>query len=510
MTRRCVLFLDSEGLAAWFWRGGWLERGPDFSPDEEGFGAFETWLAMQSGTHFTLLADCVEEGFQFETIPYVVGRDRAALLSRKLAQLFYGSPYVSSVSLGRERGGRRDERMLFVALTRPAQLEPWMERLRAADVVIVGITTTALLISATLRQSLRVLPRVLTVCRTATGIRQTLFEDGRLRFSRLAVLPPNGPNWTESVLFEVQKTYQYLVAQRSIARNSTLSVVVLANAVEHAALRAACGDNELFSFSLLDLGDRERGLGLRTPSHESDATLLLAHLAARDTGTVQLAPSRDRHSYRWWLAQRTTLAVGVIGLILSMLIALRTEIDTRALDQASDEIRLDTQARQLRYERLLSTMPRLPASVESIQGVVRELDEIAVLGRGPGPALVRISRVLNRHPEIDLQRLEWSLPDRILADVGQAGAKSADKAPQIGSIAVLTARLSTSTPLSQRETVEAVNQILEDMRREGAIDATVLRLPFDYGSDRTLRSANGDSSGAEVSLRVSFPVESRS
>ena len=156
-------------------------------------------------------------------------------------------------------------------------------------------------------------------------------------------------------------------------------------------------------------------------------------------------------------------------------------------------------------------MPRLPASVESIQGVVRELDEIAVLGRGPGPVLVRISRVLNRHPEIDLQRLEWSLPDRILADVGQAGAtKSADKAPQIGSIAVLTARLNTSTPLSQRETVEAVNQILEDMRREGAVDASVLRLPFDYGSDRTLRSANGDSSGAEVSLRVSFPVESRS
>jgi hypothetical protein len=510
MTRRCALFLDSEGLAAWFWRGGWLERGPDFTPDEEGFGAFQAWLATQAGTHFTLLADCVEEGFQYESIPYVVGRDRAALLSRKLAQLFYGSPYVAGLSLGRERGGRRDERMLFLALTRPAQLEPWMERLRGADVVIVGITTTALLIGATLR-SLRMQPRILAVCRTATGIRQTLFEDGRLRFSRLAVLPPNGPNWTESVLFEVQKTYQYLVAQRSLARNTTLPVVVLADAAEHAALRAACGDNELFSFALLDLGERERSLGLRKPSHASDATQLLAHLAARDAGAIQLAPSRDRYSYRWWLAQRATLAVGAVGLILSMLVALRTEIDTRALEQTSDEIRLDTQARQLRYERLLSTMPRLPASVESIQGIVRELDEIAMLGRGPGPALVRISRVLTRHPEIDLQRLEWSLPDHILADVARAGpAASADKAPLIGSVAVLTARLNASTPLSQRETVEAVNQILEDMRREGAVEASVLRLPFDYGSDRTLRSAGSDSSGTEVSLRVSFPADNRS
>ncbi len=511
MTRRCVLSLDSEALVAWFWRAGQLEHGPAFAADDTGFAAFETWLATQTGALFTLLADCVEEGFLFETVPYVVGRDRTALRNRKQSQHFYGSPYVTSLSLGRERSGRRDERMLFIALTRPAQLDPWMERLRYADVVIAGITTPALLIGAALRPLLRSHSRVLAVCRTATGIRQTLFEDGRLRFSRLAVQASNGPEWSGNVLFEVQKTYQYLVAQRSLARNTPLAVAVLADSAEHAALRAACGDSDLLRFSLLDLGERERGLGLRSHSPDSDATQLLTHLAARRNSAVQLAPASDRKAYRWWLAQRATLAAGLFGLVLALLIAVRTELDTRTLDQTRNEIRHDMQLRQLRYDSLLATMPKLPASVEAIQAVVQELDEIGRLGLGPGPALKRISRVLDRHPEIDLQRLEWSLPEHVLADVSQIAAQeSANQTPRIGSVAVLTARLNANAPQSQRETVALVNLILEDLRREGAIEASVLRLPFDYGSDRTLRSAEGNASAAEVSLKVSFPVEVRS
>lgn len=509
MTQRCILFLDFEGVAAWFWRRGWLRRGPCFAPDDEGLQSFATWLGSQAGTHFTLVADCVEEGFQFENVPFVTGRDRTALLSRKLTQLFYGSPYSAGMSCGRERSGRRDEQILFVALTRPSQLEPWMERLRAADVVIVGITTTALLVGAALRNPARQSSRTLIVCRTAAGIRQTLLEEGRLRFSRLATLPGNDTDWSNSVMFEIQKTYQYLVAQRAIARNSRLAVSVLADTSEHPALREACSSSDLIEVSLLDLADRIRSVGLRAANCGSDATQLLIHLAARGKSAAQLAPAQDRQSYRWWLAQRATLAIGAIGLVAALLISLETEINTRSLDQAKEDIRLDSQARHLRYERLLATMPKLPAAIDSIQGVVREIDQIAALDTGPTQALSHISRVMDRHPEVDIQRIEWSLPDLTLANLGKNATQEAPNPQEsAATIIILDARLNSGTPLSQRETVEVVHRILEDMRREGAQEASVIRLPFEYGSDRTLRSA-AESTNDGVSLRISFPIEKR-
>ncbi|MCL2656791.1 MAG: hypothetical protein FWD62_05105 [Betaproteobacteria bacterium] len=514
MTRRCILMLDSEGIRAWFWRAGWLAEGPQFPSGEEGYNAFAAWLGSQSGTHITLVADYVEEGFQFETIPYVTGRDRKALLSRKQGQLFYGSPYASAIPLGRERGGRRDERVLFVALTRPALLEPWVERLRRADTVIAGISTTALLIGGALRQQqFRAQAHLLTVCQTTAGIRQTLFEDGKLRFSRLAARSPNDPDWSESVFFEVQKTYQYLVAQRALVRGSQLAVAIFAAFEEHTALRTHCTDNDLLSFTLLDIAEQARQLGLRNQLSSSDASPLLAQLAVRNTGPTQLAPARDRQSYHWWLAQRITLYAGVCGLILALGLAAKTEMDTRTLLQTRDEIRLDTQANQFRYERLLASLPQLPAPVDSIQGVIGELDQLTKLGDGPTPDLVRISRVLNRHPEIELQRVDWTLPDQAPATVGSAPGSTQDVQREARSITLLYARLLSNSPLSQRETVDAVNMLLDDLRREGALEASVQRLPFEYGSDRTLRSANENNTSEtrriDVVLRISFPIGNR-
>jgi hypothetical protein len=101
--------------------------------------AFSEYLSKHRGSIFALLADLADEGFQIESLPYTQGADRQALLSRKLGQYFYGSPLATALSFGRDKGGRRDEKFLFTALTRPQQVEPWLAALRAVEAPLAGV-----------------------------------------------------------------------------------------------------------------------------------------------------------------------------------------------------------------------------------------------------------------------------------------------------------------------------------------------------------------------------------
>jgi hypothetical protein len=69
-----------------------------------------------------------EEGFQLEDLPYVQGGDRNALLQRRLSQYYYNTPLSAAISLGRAKEGRRDEKVLFAALTRVETFTPGWKR----------------------------------------------------------------------------------------------------------------------------------------------------------------------------------------------------------------------------------------------------------------------------------------------------------------------------------------------------------------------------------------------
>lgn len=516
MSNRHLLYLDASGLRAWRWRAGRLQQEPFFSATEIGHSGFATWLTLHRGAHFTLVTDCVEEGFQIETLPYVVGTDRQALIVRKQAQLFYGSPFVTALSLGRERGGRRDERLLFAALTRPAMLEPWMERLRAADAVLTGITTTAFLVGELLQTQLRGYTRLLVVCLSPAGVRQTLFDEGRLRFSRLATTTDaNTVSWELSIPFEVQKTYQYLVAQRIVTRGAALTVAVIGHPQEATALHAACKDGELLHYQILDLQTLADATGLNEPLMRSDALPALLHVAARRSTAQQFAPTKDRVNYRWWIAQRTAYAIGFVGLLAMLGLAAKTMLEAREREAATTDIRLDARTRTLHFERLLASLPHLPATLESLRASVDQIESIDAQANGPAQGFIQISRVMDHHPQVQLQRLEWVIGTRVQRLVGEVNAPATQRPPPAMPAGIpvqesayslrLSARLLDDPPLSQRETVEAINTFVADIKREGGAQrVTVLHMPFEFTSDRTLRNTSGKDKQAAFEVQADF------
>ncbi|MBL8488261.1 MAG: hypothetical protein JNK22_14355, partial [Rhodocyclaceae bacterium] len=282
MPARHVLFLDGSRLDAFRWHDGRLDAEGQFAPDKDGMEVFSAYLAKRRGGLFHLLSDVAEEGFQLEDVPYVRGADRVALLKRKLGQYFYGSPLALAISQGRLPEGRRDERMLFTALTRPQHFEPWLGVLRGQEARLAGVFSVPL-VAETLAPPLAGGRRqFLLISFTRGGLRQTFFENGRLRFSRLTVLAVDSvEEMANSTALESVKIHQYLVAQRLVARGTALPTIILAHRDQAPALRARCRNTEDLAYEIADLGAEAKRWRLRSVPADSHAELLFMHLLMR-------------------------------------------------------------------------------------------------------------------------------------------------------------------------------------------------------------------------------------
>ena len=78
-------------------------------------------------------------------MPHLRGGDREAVLGRKMAQLYRASTFRHAIVQDREAEGRRDDRVLYHAITNPDLLKPWLVAIEQAEVPLEGIYSSAVL-----------------------------------------------------------------------------------------------------------------------------------------------------------------------------------------------------------------------------------------------------------------------------------------------------------------------------------------------------------------------------
>ena len=133
-----LLFLSAGHLHAQQMAGGKIVAQREFPGTPDGRADFAAFL--QTAEYPTcLLADLVEENFRHETVPHLSGSSRTALLRRKFEQFYRGTPFHQAMLLQRQQTGRRDDDMLFSALTNPALITPWLEIMLAQQTPLAGI-----------------------------------------------------------------------------------------------------------------------------------------------------------------------------------------------------------------------------------------------------------------------------------------------------------------------------------------------------------------------------------
>ena len=513
MAAKRILLADGTGLSAHYWRSGRIKFETEFSNEPAGLEAFATYLKRHRGSLFFLLADIAEEGFQLEDLPFVQGGDRNALLKRRLGQYFYGTPLSLAVSLGRAKDGRRDERILFAALTRAEAFTPWLDALREAEAILAGVYSVPLVLAQFGPQLLDANGPALLLTLTRGGVRQTFFDQGKLHFSRLSQLATRGVDEIGRVCAsDSAKIFQYLVAQRQIPRGSALRTVILAEPSQTQTLRDYCQSSPEIQFEFADLDATARKLRLKDSLPDSNADRVFMHCVASKPPAQQFAPPEETRFHRLWKMRSAITGTAWVIFVACLLFAGKTGLKVAELRNQAETTRLATADDTRRYNAILEGLPKVDITPDNLRALISRHEALQQRLPRMEPLLLHLSQALNENPRIELGRLSWRMADSPDATSNAApGARpSSTTANAAGwTVVDIDAQLPLVLVSDQRAQLALVENFAARLRA-ARTDVRVLSRPFDIESDKPLRSV-GDAraQGGEVpkfSLRLARPL----
>jgi len=512
MTAKRILLLDGTSLTAYHWNAGRIKIEGEFRHEPVGIEAFANYLKKHHSSLFYMLADVAEEGFQLEDLPYVQGSDRNALLQRRLSQYFYSTPLSTAISLGRTKEGRRNEKLLFAALTRIETFTPWLDTLHEAEVILAGVYSIPLVLAGCGPRLLGEGGPILFVSLSRGGVRQSFFDQGKLHFSRLSQLATRSIDEVGRVCAaESAKIFQYLVAQRQLPRGSALRTVILAHAGQIPVLQDYCQNTADLQFEFTDLAAAAQQLQLKDIPGDSNADNLFIHCLATKTPPQQFAAADQTRFHKLWQIRSALTSAGWITLLGCLLFAGKTGLNIHELRGETEATRAITAADTQRYNSILEGLPKINLTPDNLRALTGRVD--ALLKRVPSmePLLLHLSHAMNDSPRIELVRLTWKMSDSL--DAGGKPAANAARGAVPGAAATAAAGwlildVDAQLPLvlvsDQRAQIDLIENFAARLRGPQT-DVRVLSRPFDIESDKPLRSAS-DASRAQPADVPKFSV----
>ena len=523
MAARRVFVISGAGLSVYLRHGSKLLNPFSFDAHEDGLAEFAHYLERFPDEVTCVLADVVEEEFREETVPHVFAWERGALLRARAARAFPGARYLHSTRLGREPGGRRDDRVLLSAITRPEALASWLAPMAKHGTPLAGICSPAMLTRAMLKALGAEGEHVLVVSRqSGGGLRQTCFRRGELRFSRLAAMPdPAAGGYESHVLAEIERTRRYLGSLR--AADDDLDVHVLSHGEPLDALRRElrdAGGEDQPGWGLVDLATVARRLGLRRWGGEPDADRLFVHLlASRPPPNHYATPDQTRRLavLRTRLVLKTASAGVVAGACLfGGVVALEGAI-------ASSHVRslaLHTALYERRYRQAQATLPPAPAEPATLERVVSAANALRERRADPIDLLAPLSDALAGFPRVRIEGLSWRASDDPEAPVGKesddragprpSGAEARRDSGFLFQIARVSARIEPFDG-DYRAAIDTIRRLAAVLAALPGVDhVRILTLPLELGSEHALTGAADTTPEAaafeiRVALRVAVP-----
>ncbi|MFA6313928.1 MAG: hypothetical protein WCV99_07060 [Sterolibacterium sp.] len=510
MPQRRLFYLDANRLSAFHWHAGKLTAEDSFTADGHGVELFAAYLKQHQQSLFYLLADVVEEGFQPDVIPHVQGRDRTALLKRKNDQFFHGAPLNLAITLGRETTGRRDDKILFVALTRTQLFEPWLDALRDAECQLVGVYSLPLIAhtfaGAYIKRDRAHPPQFLLVTLTRAGLRQTFFDNGQLRFSRLTPLANDSlDECITACSVESARIYQYLLGYRLIDRGVSLPTLVLTHPAQTTSFRERCRDTGEVQFEFLDLVAEAGRHGLKAVPADSHSETFFLHLMVRSTPSQQFADSTQRRLYRLWQTRLGLNGASLVILASCLLFSGKQMIQIYQMRDDTEQIQHQAEVTRLQYATALKALPTMPFTSNNLRALIERYDTLVKRTPTLEPMYRRISEALQQAQRVELDRIDWKLggnPDDAQKPADATGKQAAPvKSTTAGELYVIAdvfAQLPVALKNDERTLKGIIDTFNASLVKDGKVQVRTLKLPFDVESSKTLRSSDESSAVIEI------------
>jgi len=495
MARKLVLCASASHLTAAAWTGRRLERVHRFVDSEADQLNFANFLRSARGVPAYLMTDTVDEDYRFETLPHTSGKDRRDMVERKLKQLYRATPFYGSSLQEREDSKRRDDRYLFVALTNPEALNPWLRILTASGLPIAGVFPLPMVSMGLVKNLELSQPNLLLVSKHEAGVRQTFVKDQRFRISRLTPIRAGGGN-IESCAEEIRNTRMYLDALNVTHVDDLLTVVILDQDGSLAPLREGVvrGRRNLRT-SYVGPQDIVAKVGVERSALDSSADALhLFLLGQQKSLEFNLAPPTLTSGFMRHLVSRGIYAGSVALAILALGWCGFNLYHAGALKGEARDTAARTRAAEADYQRIRRSFPPVPVSSDKLQLTVDVAGRIASIARLPDTAFLVVSKALDKFPGIRLNSVHWQ--------VNRMGDGASPAPAALSQSALLQIELTTQ-PGDIKGTLANVNSFVRELSKsERVAAAKVARMPLDFASSSNL-------SGSTTSPHLERPQTSQ-
>lgn len=503
MSAKVIVCVTSQGAIGALFEHDELGPCRKFAATEAGQREFGDLLHSHPAAPVYLMVDSVEEDYHLEVLPHVSGSARNELLQRKLKQLYRNTPYYTAWIQGRDSGKRRDDRYLFAALINTDMLRPWLEVLQLHQAPLAGIFLLPMVSQELLALLKLSQPDVLLVSRHHESLRQSYFQGGQLKASRLAVVGTE--NAAASLVAEIGKTRLYLNSLRLAARESRLAVLLLDSDNSMEEVQQHLQADPTFACQRLtrqELHSRLKSNLSGNCPYATHMTVLGLRQPANNLARASTTRSYWRHRLRHAL-YGASAAVAVASLMWTGANLFRQYQFNDEARQLADQ----TKDQLARYAEVARTFPLSPASADNLETAVRIADRLKQESHTPELMMRVVSRALEISPEIVLMRLAWKY--------GAPGER-ADKAQSVAPAAaggswqewgVLEAEVQPFHG-DYRAAMASINHFLGGLKQDPDVaSASVTQMPLNIYSTsalsgNTLDTASTDSVRAEFKLKL--------
>jgi len=410
LFNRRVLFLSADKLAVYHWAKGRLGSSYLFDIDDAGRDNFKRYLNESVNTPMTILVDIIEEEFRQDTIPHVFGSDRQQLIERKTARLYRDANYLYTQKQGREEEGRRDERLLFMALTNNEIVKPWVDLLDEYKVPLRGILSVPLLLQSYIKTLPDISDNALFVTmQSISGLRQTYFQKNELKISRLSKLPRYGTvSYAPRIGSEVEKIQRYLNSLRLVPSDTSLDVYILADKatldeMENDTHPPAMMRRHYFDITKI-METTEQGAVKAAPFSDQ---LLIHHLLKTQTKNCYASSYEMRYSKMRNMRYSMNIA-SVFLLIFCFIYSGLNFMGGMTNKQESESSKNKSTFYQARYDLARERLPKTPVESEQVKIAVEAANTLDEFKSTPYEMLGFIGKGLEQYPNIRLDDMDWN------------------------------------------------------------------------------------------------------
>ena len=252
------------------------------------------------------------------------------------------------------------------------------------------------------------------------------------------------------------------------------------------------------TFQTIVSDEAARKVGMKRPAAGLQGEQLFLHLAVKHPPKEQFARVEDRRSFFLWRLQRAVLGVAAAGFLACVVVAAAQGIDLLGLKERAAEQQRESADATGQYQRITASFPVTQTTTDNLKATVVEFTRIATQSASPEPALVYLSQVVEKYPQMDIESVAW----RVSKPGADTAAPKADAAPAAGAemlqILEVSGRVNATRRSDYRAITGQVQSFAEALRTDPTWRILRTQLPFDVTSAGTLSGDIGTGEGTEA------------